>query len=745
MNLDSISNQIYIVAINEAKLQAHEYLLPEHFLYASLMFDVGKEIISSSGGIVELIISDLQKFFETYLKSQETENPVESYSFIKMFEIAAIQSRSSQRDIITIGNLIVAMFSLKESYACYIMKKNNVDKLSMLKYISHDMYDYYKEPTSTKNEKKNNNEKTPEHKNILEKFTQNITQKAKDGLLDKLVGREDIMDRTIQVLCRRLKNNPLHIGNPGVGKTAIVEGLAQKIVDGLVPEQLLSANIFFIDIGTVIAGTKYRGDFEERLLKILEAIKETERPIIYFDEIHTIVGAGAVSGGGMDATSILKPFLTSGKIKFIGTTTFEEYKKYIEKDRALSRRFQRIDIEEPSLDETIKILQGIKDKYEQHHNVIYTDEIIKLICELTSKYMNDRYLPDKAIDAMDETGAYIRMKNKDDFEKVVTIKDIERTISLMVKVPVSSVSLSETKKIQNLEKSLKQTIFGQEKAIESVVSSIKLSKSGLNDTDKPIASLLFVGPTGVGKTEIAKQLSINLDIKLIRYDMSEYQEKHSISKLIGSPPGYVGFEEGGLMTEEIKKTPHCVLLLDEIEKAHPDILNVLLQIMDYGILTDNMGKKSDFKNVIIIMTSNAGAKELSKKIIGFEEKTYDLSRIDKEVEKFFSPEFRNRLDSIVVFNSINKEMAVLIAKKALNQLGDKLKNKNIDLKFTDNIINYVSLKGLSEKYGAREIIRVVNSEIKKLLVEEILFGGLAKGGLLTLDFSDGLVSYSIAD
>lgn len=739
MNLDNISNQIYIVAINEAKLQAHEYILPEHFLYASLMFDIGKEIISSSGGIVELIISDLQIFFEKYSKNKGTDDPIQSFSFMKMFEIAAMNSKNIEEGKITIGNLLVSIFSLKESYACYILLKNNTNKLAMLKYISHEL----KEETIKKNDK-NSDDLNLDNKNILDKFTQNITEKAKKGLLDKLIGREDIMDRTIQVLCRRLKNNPLHVGNPGVGKTSIIEGLAKKIVDGSVPEQLLNANIYFIDIATVIAGTKYRGDFEERLLKILEAIKKTEKPIIYFDEIHTIVGAGAVSGGGMDATSILKPFLARGDIKFIGTTTFEEYKKYIEKDRALSRRFQRIDIEEPSVEETIKILQGIKDKYEEYHKVIYTDKIIRLVCELTNKYMNDRYLPDKAIDAMDETGAYIRMKNKNGFEKVVTAEDIERTISLMVKVPASSLSTSEVKKVQNLEKSLKQNIFGQEKAIESVVSCIKLSKSGLNDMDKPIASLLFVGPTGVGKTEIAKQLATNLGIKLIRYDMSEYQEKHSIAKLIGSPPGYVGFEEGGLITEEIKKTPHCVLLLDEIEKAHSDILNVMLQIMDYGILTDNRGKKTDFKNVIIIMTSNAGAKELGKKVIGFEEKVEDLTRIDKEVEKAFSPEFRNRLDSIVVFNHINKEMAVLIAKKALDELVEKLKNKKIDLKLTDNIINYIALKGLSEKYGAREIIRVVKSEIKKLLVEEILFGELVDGGSLTLDYLDGLVNYYIS-
>lgn len=671
MNLDTICNQIYIVAINEAKLQNHQYITPEHFLYASLMFDSGKDLIEKSGGDVARISKELQDFLKANMSKLNGEKPIESFSLIEMFEIAAKQVINCDKDIITLGNLILAVYSLKESYAAHVLNVNNVDRLSMMRYLANESR--IKEP-----EKKT--EAVPEMKGkdkdsaFLERYAYNLTDRAKSDLLDPVIGREDVLERTVQVLSRRMKNNPIHVGFPGVGKTAIVEGLAKKIAIGEVPKKLTDSDIFYVDMAAIVAGTKYRGDFEERFIKIIEIISKYKNPIVYLDEIHNIVGAGAVTGGGMDASSLLKPFLAKGKIKFIGSTTYDEYKKYFEKDKALIRRFQKIDIEEPSVESSIEILKGIKEKYEFFHNVIYSDEILKTACELTGKYINDRYLPDKAIDAIDEAGAFLRLYNTDEEPIVVTKNDIERIVSLMAKVPTDSVSSGAVEDLQNLEANLKAKVFGQDKAVEDVVSAIKLSRSGLKDENKPVASLLFVGPTGVGKTEVAKQLSEKLSIKLIRFDMSEYQEKHSVAKLIGSPPGYVGYDEGGILTEEIRRNPHSVLLLDEIEKADPDIFNVLLQVMDYGTLSDNSGNKADFRNVIIILTSNAGARDLGKQIIGFENKSYSKNEIDKAVDKTFAPEFRNRLDGIIVFNNINEQMAVDITKKALSQL-EKMLNK----------------------------------------------------------------------
>ncbi len=734
MKLDSICNQVYVVALNEARIQNHEYITPEHFLYAALMFDVGKEIISKSGGNLKNIQNDLIKFFENTIPKKVSNSPVDSFEFVRMFELATAQAHGNGKQTVILGNILVAMFNLPESFASYIMLKNGVDRLFMLKLISSQIE---KERSEQENQQANNVKETEQE--LLKNFTVNLTEKARNGLLDPLIGRETIIERTIQVLSRRLKNNPIHVGDPGVGKTAIVEGIAQKIANEDVPQILKNSQIYYIDMSAVVAGTKYRGDFEDRLIKLMDALSRVSNPIVYIDEIHTVVGAGAVSGGGIDATSILKPYLAKGDIRFIGSTTFEEYKKYFEKDRALSRRFQKIDIPEPAIDESIKILKGIKEKYEYYHNVTYSDDIIRLVCELAEKYMNDRFMPDKAIDIIDETGAYLRMCNYDGVTKSVSDKDIERTVALMAKIPQKTVSGKEIDKLKNLEECIKSQIFGQDEAVKAVVYAIKASRSGLNDAEKPVASLLFVGPTGVGKTEIAKQLADNLNVKLIRYDMSEYQEKHSVARLIGAPPGYVGYEEGGLLTEAIRKTPHCVLLLDEIEKAHPDIYNVLLQIMDYGSLTDNIGKKADFRNVIVIMTSNAGAKEIGKRVIGYENKKVNTSAIDKEVERIFNPEFRNRLDDIIVFKHIDNEMAKLITTKAINRLGERLSNKHIKIKITEEAEKYISSKGFSEEYGAREIIRVVDKEVKKLLVDEVLFGKLCNGGTATVDYKNNKI------
>lgn len=550
-----------------------------------------------------------------------------------------------------------------------------------------------------------------------------------------LIGRQDILDRTIQILCRRTKNNPIHVGEPGVGKTSIVLGLARLINEGKVPEKLKNSEIYSLDIGGLLAGTKYRGDFEERIKKVLEQIKHRVNPIVYIDEIHSIVGAGALGGGSLDASNLLKPYLMEGKIKFIGATTFDEYKKHFEKDKALTRRFQTVEVKEPSINETVEIINGIKKSYEEYHNVSYTDKAIESAVILSNKYINDKFLPDKAIDVIDEAGASISMENSEERTLIDDVK-IEEIISKMCHIPKKTVEKDEIEALMTLENKLKLNIFGQNVAIDEVVKCIKMSRAGLKDEGKPVASMLFVGPTGVGKTEICRVLSKELGIKLIRFDMSEYGEKHAASKLIGAPPGYVGYEEGGLLTDSVRKNPYSVLLLDEIEKAHPDILSVLLQVMDYATLTDNQGRKADFRNVILIMTSNAGAKEIGKNKVGFGERVVQVEAIKDEVKRFFTPEFRNRLDKIVVFNHIDKEMARNITIKEIGLFKEQLLSKNIILEFDESVINHISNEGVSKEYGAREISRIINSEIKALLIDEVLFGRLKDGGKAKVVFND---------
>jgi len=729
MHLDIVTKQVYIIALNEAKLQRHEYFTPEHMLQAILFFDLGKEIIESAHGDVKDMKDELQDFFENNVpKSKTNASPIETIGLKNLFDLATQYVREANREEMNICDLLATMFLLPESFACYIMKKNGVNRDIILKYISNPVVDASSE--SLANE-------VPLNESDIKNYVDDLTQRAMEGKIDPLIGREDIIKRTIQILCRRRKNNPIHVGDPGVGKTAIVEGLAQKIVNDQVPAKLKGFKIYSLDMGSVVAGTRYRGEFEEKLKFILNYIEKQENIILYMDEVHNIVGAGSASGSTLDASNILKPYLTSDRLHFIGSTTFEEYRKFLDKDKALTRRFQKIEVSEPSVSETIKILKGLQKNYEIYHNVKYSKDAIDCAAILSNKYIHDKFLPDKAIDVIDEAGANARMNcNNEDEQILITQRDIEKIIALTAKIPDVNVSIDDIENLKALDEQLKSKIFGQDKAIDIVVRAIRRSRAGLNENNKPVASLLFVGSTGVGKTEIAKQLSFNLGIPLQRYDMSEYQEKHSVARLIGSPPGYVGYEEGGLLTEAIRKTPHCVLLLDEIEKAHPDILNILLQVMDYASLTDNNGKKADFSNVILIMTSNAGAKDLEKRTIGFDGKLGDKSAIDKEVERVFTPEFRNRLDEIVVFNSMNEDMAKLIAQKALVELAEKLKSKKINLKQTDKALDWIAKKGFSATYGAREIYRIVNKEIKNFFVEELLFGKLTNGGSATIDIKN---------
>jgi len=739
MELDANANKILSAAYTCAKQNRHEYLTPEHILYSSLFFEEGKVIIENCGGHAEDLKNDLEKYFVDNITLIENGEPVQTVGFNRVIQTAAMHCFSAGKQFVRIGDIIAAMFTETDSFSTYYLEKYGITRLVVLEYISHGvsaLSDVASKSGDDDSEAYNVavNNISSQNDDFLSQFTVELVAKAAKGKIDPVIGRENELRRTIHVLSRRNKNNPIHVGEPGVGKTAITEGLATMIAKGDVPGKLKGSKIYSLDIGSLIAGTKYRGDFEERVKKVLNELMKKDKAIIYIDEIHTIVGAGAVSGGAMDASNILKPYLTSGNLKFIGSTTYDEYKKHFEKDGALSRRFQKIDISEPSVEQAYDILKGLKEKYEGFHSVTYTEEALKAACELSYKYINDRKLPDKAIDVIDEAGALARLE-AGDMEPFVYVdrKAIEKVVSSIARIPVMQVTQTEVDKLKTLENEIRKGLFGQEKAVSAVVKAIRSSRAGFSEGEKPVASLLFVGPTGVGKTELAKQLAGTLGISLQRFDMSEYQEKHAVARLIGSPPGYVGYEEGGLLTDIIRKNPHCVLLLDEIEKAHPDIFNVLLQVMDYATLTDNAGKKADFKNVILIMTSNAGAKDVGKSLIGFENREVEKSAILKEVDKVFLPEFRNRLDGVVVFNKIDMTMAKQIVLKQLGIFANKLKEKHVSIELTEICIDYLAKKGVDSKFGAREIQRAFNDEVKSLFVEEVLYGKLCKGGEVIVD------------
>ena len=746
MEISREVNEIILKSYDFAKSNKDEFITAEHLLYGITFEDRFINALEELNYNAIDLRKKLDEYISEYIEEGNTDSPVESYSFQQAIIKASEQAIFSSKKSITMEHLISAIYDLENSYASFYLQEEGIEKRDLLYKLCHENYnndDYISEGLiSEENEEIDNEINVNNKKDLIKTLTVNLNEQVKGENSDPLIGREEILERPIQILCRRTKNNPIHVGEPGVGKTAITLGLARLINSGNVPEKLKNAEIFSLDIGAALAGTKYRGDFEERIKKVLNEIELHENPIVYIDEIHNIVGAGAIDGGALDTSNLLKPYLVGGKVKFIGATTFDEYKKYFEKDKALSRRFQTIEVKETSIEETIKIINGLKSNYESYHNVKYTNNAIKIAVELSSKYINDRFLPDKAIDIIDEAGAYASMNRSDLNEVLIDEKVIEDVISRICHIPKNTVEKDEVSSLKDLEKNLEGNIFGQDKAIHEVVRCIKISRAGLNNENKPISSLLFVGPTGVGKTEVAKTLANSLGVKLIRFDMSEYAEKHAAAKLIGAPPGYVGYEEGGLLTDTIRKNPYCVLLLDEVEKAHPDILNVLLQVMDYATLSDNQGRKADFRNVILIMTSNAGAKDIGKSVIGFGERVIQGEAIMEEVKKFFTPEFRNRLDKIVVFNHLNKEMALNIARRELNKFNEQLLKKNVKITFDEECVKFIAKNGTSQEYGAREIIRIINQEIKPMLVDEILFGKLSNGGEIAVTNVDGKFIYS---
>ncbi|MBC8199521.1 MAG: ATP-dependent Clp protease ATP-binding subunit ClpA [Desulfobacteraceae bacterium] len=716
-------------AAREAKKRRHEYLSLEHVLFAVLNDSAGIKIIESCGGNVENLSKTVEDFLSDQMESvpEETEYVLQqTIGFQRMIKRAVSYVRSAEKQEVTVGDILASMFQEKDSYAAYFLAKEGITRLDVLHYIFHEASDSYSQKKKT---------------DPLEAFTIDLVKRASLGRLDPLIGRSLELERTIQILCRRRKNNPVYVGDPGVGKTAMAEGLAIKIFNGSVPDLLKNVSIYSLDLGILLAGTKFRGDFEQRLKGVLSALKKIKDAVLFIDEIHTVVGAGATSGGSMDASNILKPALATGELRCIGSTTYEEYKNYFEKDRALSRRFEKVEITEPSVLESFKILKGLRSVYEKHHGIVYTDHALKAAVELSAKYINDRYLPDKAIDVIDEAGAFVRLSGSSR-RKRINPSDIEKIVARIARIPAISVTTSDKTKLESLEDRLKQVVFGQDDAIRYLVTSIKRSRAGLASADKPVGSFLFTGPTGVGKTEVARQVAMSLGIKFLRFDMSEYMEKHAVARFIGAPPGYIGFEQGGLLTDGIRKHPYSVLLFDEIEKAHPDMFNILLQVLDHATLTDNNGKKADFRKVIIIMASNIGTREMSVQTIGFGESELGAqSKGKKAVEKYFSPEFRNRLDGIINFNSLTPEIMKKVVDKFMAEINEQLFAKKVFLTLSPSARTWLAKRGHDPNYGARPLHRLLQTEIKDILSDKILFGQLEKGGKVFIDVKDDRLSF----
>ncbi len=735
-------------AVREAKRRRHGYVCIEHILYAVLHDSEGVEIIQNCGGNPENLKNSLDDFFKERIESiPEGHDYVfqQTNGFQRVIQRAVNHVRSAEKQAVDVGDILASIFQEKDCHAAYFLNMEGMSRIDVLKYISHEVpKEAYEGGTDGKPEKKDGEKKKKKKVDPLKVFTTDLIEMAEKGKLDPLIGRKLEIERTLQILCRRRKNNPIFVGEPGVGKTALAEGLAIKVQAGAVPDLLKDVRIFSLDLGALLAGTKFRGDFEQRLKAVIAKLKKIKDAILFIDEIHTIVGAGATSSGSMDASNIMKPSLSTGELRCIGSTTYEEYQNHFEKDRALSRRFEKIEVPEPSVSDTFKILKGLKPCYEEHHGIVYTESALKAAAELSAKYINDRFLPDKAIDVIDETGAFIRLKGSPRRKKIHP-SDIEKIVSKMAKVPTDSVSTSDKTKLETLEDRLKEFVFGQDDAITSLVTSIKRSRAGLGTPGHPVGSFLFTGPTGVGKTEVARQISMNLGVQFLRFDMSEYMEKHAVARLIGAPPGYIGFDQGGLLTDGVRKAPHSVLLFDEIEKAHPDLFNILLQVLDYATLTDNNGKKADFRNVIIIMTSNAGAREMSSQTIGFGGSSqYDTeSKGKKAIELFFSPEFRNRLDGIIAFNSLSVGIMEKVVDKFINELNGQLVAKKVALTISPQARTWMAKKGHDPRYGARPLSRVIQTEIKDKLADEILFGQLEKGGKVFFDVENGDLMFTI--
>ncbi len=735
------------MAFVEARQQRHEFITVEHLLLALLDNPSASEVLKACSANIDDLRKSLTQFIaDNTPQVAGTEDvdtqPTLGFQRVIQRAIMHVQSTGSGKKEVTGANVLVAIFGEKDSHAVYYLHQQGVTRLDVVNFIAHGIRKSDPPETGKTDADGSPEEGAPaaagertEKASPLEQFTVNLNRQAKDGKIDPLIGREYEVERTIQILCRRRKNNPLLVGEAGVGKTAIAEGLAWRITEGTVPEVLAEAQVFSLDMGALLAGTKYRGDFEQRLKGVLKALKDKPHAVLFIDEIHTLIGAGAASGGTMDASNLLKPALSSGQMKCIGATTFTEYRGIFEKDAALSRRFQKVDVVEPTIAETIDILKGLKSRFEEHHNVRYAPAALQAAAELSAKYINDRQLPDKAIDVIDEAGAAQRILAASKRKKTIGKGDIEDIVAKIARIPPANVSNDDKGKLKTLERDLKSVVYGQDNALEALASSVKMARAGLGKTDKPIGSFLFSGPTGVGKTEAAKQLAYIMGIDLIRFDMSEYMERHAVSRLIGAPPGYVGFDQGGLLTEAVTKKPHCVLLLDEIEKAHPDVFNVLLQVMDHGTLTDNNGRKADFRNVIVIMTTNAGAETMSKSTIGFTTSRQTGDEMG-DIKRLFTPEFRNRLDAIVSFKALDEQIILRVVDKFLLQLETQLGEKKVEVTFTDAIRKFLAKKGFDPLMGARPMQRLIQDMIRKALADELLFGRLIDGGRLTVDLDD---------
>ncbi len=716
-------------AFHQAREARHEYLTVEHLLLAILDTPKVREVLRACGADLSKLKQELKDHIDQStprLEEGEEREVQPTLGFQRVLQRAVFHVQSSGKKEVGVANVLVAIFSEKQSHAVFLLNRQHVTRLDVVNYISHGLSKIAEEKTD-KEDTQPDAERDPEGGSALEKYTSNLNRMAQDGRIDPLIGRKLEVERTIEILCRRRKNNPLYVGEAGVGKTAIAEGLARLIVEGKVPEVLSDCTIYALDMGALIAGTKYRGDFEKRLKGVITELKKQPGAILFIDEIHTVIGAGAASGGVMDASNLIKPVLTNGEIRCIGSTTYQEYRGIFEKDHALARRFQKIDVVEPSVSETVEILMGLKPRFEEHHGITYAVDALKAAAELAARHINERHMPDKAIDVVDEAGARQRLKPIAEREPVVEVRHIEDVVARMARIPAKSVSTSDREVLKNLERNLKLVIFGQDKAIEALSSAIKMARSGLGDQRKPVGSFLFAGPTGVGKTEVTRQLATVMGVEFLRFDMSEYMERHTVSRLIGAPPGYVGFDQGGLLTEAITKHPHCVLLLDEIEKAHPDVFNLLLQVMDHGTLTDNNGRKADFRHVIIVMTTNAGAQEMSRPSIGFTNSD-NASDGMEAIRRMFTPEFRNRLDAVIQFSGLDLLTIERVVDKLIVEVEMQLEQKGVTVSLDDDARRWIAEKGYDPKMGARPMARTIQEHIKRPLAEELLFGRLVGGG-----------------